>query len=121
MYTEKERELYFQEIITQLKAISDVLGVVQLGSGTLGYTDEYSDIDLMVATTENLLEAKKLISTVLINMGTFYIKEGKFSEQIFLLIPFFKNGLEMNISILPIELLNVKSPLWKIQFDIAMG
>ena len=117
MYTEDERMMYFQEITTQLKVIPDVGGIVQIGSGTIGYTDEYSDIDLMIATNENILEVKKTIIEILNKMRAFFIKEGKFSEEIFLLIPFFKNGLEMNISILPLELLNVKSPLWKIIFD----
>jgi len=117
MYTEDERTMYFQEITTQLKAISDVVGIVQIGSGTIGYTDEYSDIDLMVATNENILEVKNVIISILNKIGALFIKEGKFSDKIFLLIPFFKNGLEMNISILPLELLNVKSPLWKIIFD----
>ena len=117
MYTEDERTRYFQEITTQLKAISDIVGIVQIGSGTIGYTDEYSDIDLMVATNENILEAKSAILSILNKMEAFFIKEGKFSEKIFLLIPFFKNGLEMNISILPLDLINIKSPLWKIIFD----
>ena len=50
-------------------------------------------------------------------MGAFYVKEYKFSEEILLIIPFFQNGLEMNISVLPMRHLTVKSPLWKIRFD----
>lgn len=117
MYNESERESYFQEVTSQIKAISDVEGIVQLGSGTVGYTDAYSDIDLMIATSEHLNDVKEKIITVVRDMGAIYVKEYKFSEEIRLIIPFFQNGLEMNISVLPVRLLNVKSPLWKIQFD----
>jgi hypothetical protein len=117
MYSESERESYFQEVTSQIAAISNVEGIIQLGSGTLGYTDAYSDIDLMIATTEQFIDVKEKLITVVRDMGAFYVKEYKFSEEIRLIIPFFQNGLEMNISVLPVRLLTVKSPLWKIQFD----
>ena len=117
MYTEIEREQYFQDVIIKIQKIQEVEGIIQLGSGTNGYSDQYSDIDLMVATTEQVVVVKDLIKDELQRMGTFLIKEGKFSERIFLLIPFFENGLEMNISVLPVPALNVKSPLWELIFD----
>ncbi|MEK3765352.1 hypothetical protein [Solibacillus sp. FSL K6-4121] len=117
MYTETDRERYFQDVIIKIQAINEVEGIIQLGSGTIGYSDQFSDIDLMVATIEQVDVAKDLIKTELQNLGSFFIKEGKFSDQIFLLIPFYENGLEMNISVLPTSFLNVKSPLWKLIFD----
>ena len=117
MYTINEREDYFQYKITKVQALEGVEGIIQLGSGTIGYIDQYSDIDLMIATTEQVDIAKHLIKAELQRMGALYIKEGKFSDDVFLLIPFFENGLEMNISVLPITHLNVKSSLWKLIFD----
>ena len=117
MYTVNEREDYFQYTITKVQAIEDVEGIIQLGSGTIGYSDQFSDIDLMIATTEQADIARHLIKAELQRMGALYIKEGKFSDDVFLLIPFFENGLEMNISVLPITHLNVKSSLWKLIFD----
>lgn len=117
MYTVSERGNYFLDTITKVQNIKEVEGIIQLGSGTIGYSDQYSDIDLMIATSEHVETVKGLIKVELQSMGALYIKEGKFSDQIFLLIPFFENGLEMNISILPITHLNVKSPLWKLIFD----
>ena len=107
MYNESERESYFQQVTSQIQAILDVEGIIQLGSGTVGYTDAYSDIDLMIATTEQIIEVKDKIITILQNMDAFYVKDHSF----------FRNGLEMNISVLSVRLLNVKSPFWKIQFD----
>lgn len=117
MYTKNEREVYFQNVVTRVQGIQDVEGIIRLGSGTIGYSDQYSDIDLMIATTEQVEVAKDSIKANLQSVGAFYIKEEKFSDRIFLLIPFFKNGLEMNISVLSITDLNVKSPLWKLIFD----
>ncbi|MEK4626815.1 hypothetical protein MKZ17_00925 [Solibacillus sp. FSL R7-0682] len=117
MYSSLERDQYFTEVTSKLRRLEKIEGIIQLGSGMKGYKDRYSDIDLMVAIQGDAHEAKEEIINLLSGMGAFYIKEGKFSEEIFLLIPFYENGLEMDISILPTHLLNVKSPLWQIIFD----
>ena len=89
----------------------------KIGSGVSGYTDEFSDIDLMVATNESAEGVTNLLKSKLHELGAFYIKEGKFSTEIFMLIPFFENGLEMNISIMPVSLMPIRSPLWKVVYD----
>ena len=65
MYTETDREQYFQDVIIKIQAINEVEGIIQLGSGTIGYSDQFSDIDLMVATTEQVDVAKDLIKNEL--------------------------------------------------------
>lgn len=117
MYSKEEREHYFFEVTQFLKTVDDCLGIVQIGSGVNGYTDEFSDIDLMIATNKNVEEVTNLLKGKLYDLSCFYLKEGKFGPQIFMLIPFFNNGLEMNISIMPVSLLPVRSPLWKIVED----
>jgi len=116
MYSPVERELYLINIINKLKKSDLIEGIVQLGSGVIGYKDEYSDIDLMVAATE-VEGAKKLVAQTLGEIGSFFIKEIVLGENIYLLIAFVENGLEFNISVLLTSDLNVKSPLWKILFD----
>ncbi|RXK19169.1 nucleotidyltransferase domain-containing protein [Macrococcus sp. DPC7161] len=116
MYTSKERQDYFNKVINLFKDLS-VVGIVQIGSGVTGYYDEYSDIDLMVAVPKPIDKYVNDIYEVLKQMGANFIHEGKFGDEIFLLIPFFENGLEMDISIMPVDLLSVKSPLWKVIYD----
>ncbi|MCU7558523.1 nucleotidyltransferase family protein [Macrococcus capreoli] len=116
MYTSEEREDMFELLLNHLKFIH-IKGAVQIGSGVKGYSDTYSDIDMMVAVSGNVAEQKDKIKNILEDMGAKYIKEGMFREDIYLLIPFFDSGLEMDISIMPTQLLSVQSPLWKVIYD----
>lgn len=116
MYTFKEREDIYDNLLDQLILLG-IEGAVQIGSGVNGYTDDLSDIDMMVAVNQPVSENKEKIKELLLDLGAIYIHEGMFREDIYLLIPFFENGLEMDISIMPTELLSVQSPLWKVVYD----
>jgi predicted nucleotidyltransferase len=119
MYSYEERNEYFVKTIEKLKAFNLVEGIIQLGSGVDGYKDEYSDIDLMIATPqiEDADTTKKLVLQTFSNFNPLYIKEKQFSKNIFLIIAIMENNLEFNVSIVPRELLTVRSPLWKVIVD----
>ncbi|QTC42819.1 aminoglycoside 6-adenylyltransferase [Bacillus sp. V3] len=119
MYTPKEREQYFTRTIRTLELSENIEGVVQLGSGVAGYKDELSDIDLMVAapSVADLGEAMSFLQKHFMTINSVYIKILQLRKNIYLIIAFLKNGLEFNVSVLPRELLSVKSPLWKVVVD----
>ena len=119
MYSFEERNTYFLNTIKGLESSNLVEGIIQLGSGVIGYKDEHSDIDLMVATSriEDAELTKNLVHRTLSDFNPIYIKEKQFSENIFLVIAIMENKLEFNISIAPRNLLSVKSPLWKVIVD----
>lgn len=119
MYSSEERNLYFENTIKKLVASNLVEGIIQLGSGVVGYKDEHSDIDLMVCTSkaEDSEATKSLVHSSLSNFNPIYVKEKQFSGNVFLIIAILENSLEFNISIVPRELLVVKSPLWKVIVD----
>ncbi|MBN3555561.1 aminoglycoside 6-adenylyltransferase [Fictibacillus nanhaiensis] len=119
MYTPKERDSYFQSMIDMLNILPVVEGVVQLGSGVTGYKDEFSDIDLMVATSteDDVIGAKDYIKQYYKEWNPVIIKEKQFSKNIYLLIVILENSLEFNISIHSMSSLNVRSPLWKVVLD----
>jgi predicted nucleotidyltransferase len=119
MYTPKEREQYFTSTIHTLKLSENIEGVIQLGSGVAGYKDELSDIDLMVAvpSVAELREAKPFLHDYFRTIDAVYIKQLQLRKDVFLIIAFLRNGLEFNVSVLPRELLSVKSPLWKVALD----
>ncbi|WP_412967272.1 aminoglycoside 6-adenylyltransferase [Fredinandcohnia sp. 179-A 10B2 NHS] len=119
MYNSEERDHYFNRTIENVKSIEFVEGVIQLGSGVIGYNDSYSDIDMMVsaANVENVEKTKDKIRQVLSEFNPIYIKEKQLRKDIYLIIAIMENTLEFNISILPTDLLNVKSPLWKVVID----
>ena len=119
MYSSEERDTYFVNAIKELESSNLVEGIIQLGSGVIGYKDEYSDIDLMVATTrvEDADLTRNFVYQTLSNFNPVYIKEKQFSKDIFLVIAILQNKLEYNVSIVPREFLSVKSPLWKVVVD----
>jgi hypothetical protein len=119
MYTAEERSTYFEKAIREIRVSDLVEGIVQIGSGVMGYNDEHSDIDLMVATTkiEDAEITRDFVRETLISFDTSYIKEKQFSKDIFLVIAILHNGLEFNVSIVPRDFLSVKSPLWKVVVD----
>lgn len=117
MYSQEEREWYFNDIVNKLKKTDLIEGIVQLGSGVIGYKDQYSDIDLMISTDDDVVRVKNIVQQSLHDLGTFFIKEVTLRKDIYLLIAFLENGLEFNISVLATKDLNVKSSLWNIVFD----
>jgi predicted nucleotidyltransferase len=119
MYSPEQRNAFFKKALGEIGASDLVEGIVQIGSGVIGYNDEHSDIDLMVATTkiEDAERTRKFVRDILKNFGQSYIKEKPFSKDIFLVIAILQNGLEFNVSIVPREFLSVKSPLWKVVLD----
>lgn len=119
MYNSEERDRIFNRTIEKVKSIELVEGVIQLGSGVIGYNDTYSDIDMMMSTAnvEDVEKTKDSIRQVLSELNPIYIKEKQLRKDIHLIIAIMENTLEFNISILPTDLLNVKSPLWKVIID----
>ncbi|MCM3666089.1 aminoglycoside 6-adenylyltransferase [Mesobacillus subterraneus] len=119
MYTTEERNTFFDNTIERLKPSSLVEGIVQLGSGVIGYKDEYSDIDLMIAASnaEDVEITKDFVRQTLGEFNPVYIKEKQLRENVYLLIAFMENSLEFNVSIVPLDSLKVKSPLWKVIVD----
>ena len=119
MYSYEERDVYFVKTVEKLEASNLVEGIIQLGSGVEGYKDEYSDIDLMIATSqiEDAETTKNFVYQTFNNFNPLYIKEKQFSKDIFLIIAIMDNDLEFNVSIVPREFLTVRSPLWKVIVD----
>lgn len=119
MYSSKERKAYFDKTIEKLKSSDLVEGIIQLGSGVEGYKDEHSDIDLMIATSQigDVKATKKFVHQTFSDFNALYIKEKQFSKEIFLIIAILENHLEFNVSIVPRNLLTVRSPLWKVIVD----
>ncbi len=63
--------------------------------------------------TPNQAEFNRL----LLRLSPIFVKEKQFGPDIFLLIVLLENRLEFNISIAPLELLPVRSPLWNVVVD----
>lgn len=119
MYTETERQDYYDRVLAFLRGSSLFEGAVQIGSGTYGYTDMYSDIDLMAACTPDtdIQKANEALTEFFINTGASYIWERTWTASVSGVTAYFKNGLNIDISFGPTKELELCSPLWKIVLD----
>ncbi|MRG85297.1 aminoglycoside 6-adenylyltransferase [Salinibacillus xinjiangensis] len=119
MFSPDERKRHFDTMVKRIESSKLVEGIVQIGSGVFGFSDEFSDIDFMVATSNvnDAEPAKNILRQFFSEINPAYIKEKQFSKDIFLLIVLLENNLEFNVSIVPREFLTVKSPLWKVIVD----
>jgi predicted nucleotidyltransferase len=52
MYSTEERKSYLDRTVELVKSSDLVEGIIQIGSGVIGFNDEHSDIDFIIATSE---------------------------------------------------------------------
>ena len=119
MYTAEERELFYNKTIGFFRLSELFEGVVQIGSGTIGYRDEYSDIDLMAAyyNKDYVENVKTTVINFFKDLCAGYINERAWTNTILGVSVYFTNGLEMDVSFGPTDELVVCSPQWKIALD----
>ncbi len=119
IYTEKQRDKYYEKIVSFFKNSELFEGVVQIGSGTAGYTDIYSDIDLMAACSreEDLVNANGELMRFLYEIGASYLNQHKWSRFMLGINAFFENGLGIDCSIGPTQKHIICSSQWNIALD----
>jgi len=119
MYTIEERELFYNQTIDFFRSSALFEGVVHLGSGTVGYKDEYSDIDLMAAyyNKDDIIISKAALINFFKDLGASYINELVWTKTVLGVSVYFPNGLGVDVSFGPTNDLVVQSPQWKIVLD----
>lgn len=119
MYTEKDRKDFLQRILNKVKESPNILGTFLIGSCSIGFNDIYSDIDLMMAYNENT--SAEIVKNEILNFfekeKIGYIMERKWTEKIWGISIYMKNGLSTDISFGPLNELKVKSPQITIAVD----
>jgi len=119
MYTEKDRNIFFENIIKKVQKSGNLIGTYLIGSSSIGFNDIYSDLDFMMAYKENV-DVNNVRNEIL---GFFeqekigYIMERKWSDTIWGISVYMKNGLSTDISFGPLDELKIKSPQIKVGAD----
>lgn len=54
MYNPKERNRYLNHAIKEIQSSQHVEGIVQIGSGVNGFSDEFSDVDFIQSSIFSL-------------------------------------------------------------------
>ncbi|MBR3609977.1 MAG: hypothetical protein IKL57_00745 [Oscillospiraceae bacterium] len=118
MYVFSEREEFFNNIISFFENCSDFEGLIQIGSGAIGFSDIYSDIDLMAGCydSECVKDAATQLENFFRTMSSCHIEKRAWSDSVLGISVYLKNGLSTDISFMPTAEIPIRSPLHKIIF-----
>lgn len=119
MYSANERTWLFQRFSEFLQENAEFEGLLQIGSGTQGYTDIYSDIDLMAGCfdVKCVHVANGKLQTFLSQTGAIYVDGRSWSDTVLGFSAYFENGLSVDISFMPTEELRIRGSQWEIVFS----
>ena len=116
MYSEIEREEIFNYVVNGLKKRKEIISVIQVGSGAIGYRDKYSDLDFAVVVDDSNIEEifEKTFKSISNKYNVFFFDNMKERNlQLFLL----DNYLELDIGYYTLESLYARRENFKIIFD----
>ena len=123
MYTEDDRNNLLEQITEFVKSAPEFEGLLQIGSGAVGYTDIYSDLDFMAGCTdaESVPTANDKLISFFDGMDCVCIDHRRWSSTVYGLSAYFENGLSVDISFMPTNEIKIKSPRWKILLSKSTG
>lgn len=118
MYNPEERKQFMNSIIAFMEESSFFEGLVQIGSGAVGFADIYSDIDFMAGCYDIscVKNADAALTDFFTSLGAKHIEKRCWTNSAFGISAYFKNGLSTDISFMPTDEIPVRSSLHKIIF-----
>ena len=119
MYSIKDRERFFNKVLDKVRKSKKLIGVYLIGSSSFGFRDIYSDSDFMIAY-DDLYDVKDVRDEIISffkedDIG--YIMERKWSDTIWGISFYMKNGLSSDISFGPLDELKISSEQIKVGVD----
>jgi predicted nucleotidyltransferase len=119
-YSPKERTQILDLIAEESREIDVFVGCVLVGSGAIGFSDEYSDIDILVVVDDQLDIAhvsdtwKEHLDTLLPVLS---YAEAPRADRIILHNFYLANHLEINNCVLPLRLLSATKANYRVLWD----
>ncbi len=115
MYAETERDTLQNQIFNFIESHSEFEGLIQIGSAAQGFTDIYSDIDLMagVFSAEDIPNVNEKLFAFFTDLGASYIEKRAWTSTALGISAYFSNGLSVDISFMPTDDIPIKSPSYK--------
>jgi predicted nucleotidyltransferase len=120
LFTEHDRDEVSRKLIKLLKEDNRIDGVVLVGSGAVGYLDEFSDIDLVAVvnpqhSTEEVFQYWK--QTIQKALSSVHYFEVEFDKNNFLAGFLLPGCLEVDFGVVSANELIAKKEHWKVIFD----
>lgn len=93
-------------------------GLLQIGSGAVGFADIYSDIDLMAGCydADCVKSANRQLCLFFTELGACHIEKRAWTSTALGLSVYFDDGLSADISFMPTSELPIRSPQYKVMF-----
>lgn len=119
MYNFSDREQFLNSIISFIQSCPFFEGLIQIGSGVIGFSDIYSDTDLMAGCYdfECVKNADNALTDFFKSIGATHIEKRRWTNSAFGISAYFENGLSTDISFMPTEEIPIRSSLYKIIFS----
>ena len=119
MYKATDRERLLNRIISFMRDSSAFEGLLQIGSGAVGFADIYSDIDLMAGCydAECVKTANQQLQQFFTEQGACHIEKRAWTSTALGLSVYFEDGLSADISFMPTPELPIRSPQHKVVFS----
>lgn len=118
MYKIPDRERLLNRIIDFMRNSSAFEGLLQIGSGVVGFADIYSDIDLMAGCydADCVKAADEQLQHFFTELGACHIEKRVWTSTALGLSVYFEDGLSADISFMPTPELPIRSPQHKVVF-----
>ena len=118
MYKATDRVRLLNRIIDFMRDSSAFEGLLQIGSGAVGFADIYSDIDLMAGCydADCVKYANLQLRQFFTELGACHIEKRAWTSTALGLSVYFEDGLSADISFMPTPELPIRSPKHKVVF-----
>lgn len=120
MYTTIERQVVLEKLIHIISSISDVEGLLLVGSGAIGFADEFSDIDLsVVVNPEEKTQAvwDELNKRIFDEFDVFKCLLNEYGVNDYISVILLGNFLEIDVGVISLNKLIAKREQWKVLID----
>ena len=123
MYTEEDRLALLGRMLTFVKGNQEFVCLVQIGSGSEGFADIYSDIDLMAgcADATSVKAAGDKLFAFFDELGAVYVDHRQWSPTVLGLSAYFENGLSVDLSFMPAPEIPIMSKRWRLLWSSVDG
>jgi len=116
MYSNVERNHLLGQISTFTKNSPEFSCLLQIGSGAEGFTDIYSDIDLMAGCVDDhaVEQAEIKLKQFFLKHRAIYLDHRKWAAEILGISAYFENGLSVDISFMPTPQIPLATKHWRL-------
>ncbi|WP_040951444.1 aminoglycoside 6-adenylyltransferase [Gorillibacterium massiliense] len=124
MYTGEDRQLLLDELVSFAYEQKEIVGFLLVGSGSLGFRDKFSDLDvlLVIEESDQAEEINKIFIKYLeSNKTVLRHKTYRHEEDIFVTCFFMGDYLNLDLGIWSLKKLRATKPNWIVKFDKTGG